>query len=103
MQIPTYGAPPMAHATQGCQGFTPIPSMQFEYEAPEEGEIRDLERQIGEARDKGESERLVEEKRRIYDSWIARLDRELGNAVNKKDQERLRNQRERAQREYGRQ
>jgi hypothetical protein len=92
------------HSAQGCSEFTSRPSMQFEYDAPEEGKIRDIERQIGEARRKGEPVApLVDEKRRTYDSWIARLDRELGDAADKTHQERIRQQRERAQREYGRQ
>jgi hypothetical protein len=104
MQFQIYDAPATVYGTQGFREFTSRPSMQFEYDAPEEGKIRDLERQIGEARRKGEPvEELVEEKRRTYDSWIARLDRERGNAADKRDQERIRQQLERAQREYGKQ
>lgn len=104
MQFQLYGVPATVHGSRRRRDFTPGPCMQFEYDAPEEGEIRDLERQIGEARRKGEPvEPLLEEKRRTYDSWIARLDRELGEAASKTDQERIKQQRERAQREYGRQ
>ena len=102
MQFPTYGALRTVRATQGCREFTPSPSMQLEDDAPEETKIRDLEGQIGEARRKGEPvESLLDERRRTYDSWIARLDRELGEAADKADQERIKKQRERARRDYG--
>jgi hypothetical protein len=75
--------------------------MRLEKEPPEESKIRELEKRIGEERDKGRTvDSLVEEKRRTYDSWIARLDREEPRASGEEKVE-LRNQRKRAVRFYG--
>lgn len=84
-----------------CRGVSRVRFFRLEPEAKEESKILDLERQIGEARDKGlPVEALIEERRQTYESWIGRLDREIGNARTESDRERLRRQRERAKRDY---
>lgn len=103
MQLRTCGALPTAAATRLWQGFSGVPSMRLEDVAPEESKIRDLERRIVDERRKGEPvDSLVDERRRTYDSWIARLDHEIGDP--RRDQQvrdRLQRQRERAIRDYG--
>ena len=75
--------------------------MKLEDVAVEETTIRDLERQIGEARRKGTPvDSLVEERRRTYQSWLERLDREEGTTTAERDLQRIKQQRERALRDY---
>jgi hypothetical protein len=92
----------MVDAIPSYQRSSYVPSMRLEFEAPEESKIRDLERQIDDDRRKGNQvDRLIEERKRIYDSWIDRLDKEIAGATDQPDRDRLERQRERAMREYG--
>lgn len=84
-----------------CTTWRPVKQpIWLEPGSKEESQILDLERKIGEARRNGQPvEPLLEERRQVYEAWIARLDRELkdGNAA---DRAWLRQQRERAIRDY---
>jgi hypothetical protein len=100
MELRTFSGLPTAAAPSLCQKFAWDPSMRLEHEALEESQILDLEKRIGDERDKGTIDSLVKEKRRTYDSWIERLDREIPRASGD-EKVRLKRQRERAVREYG--
>ena len=102
MQSPTYDALGTVGATRGRRNSSLRPSMQLEEVAPEETKIRDLEIQIGEVRRKGESvDALLDERKRTYESWIARLDRELEHAADNSTRDRIKHQRDRARSDYG--
>lgn len=84
-----------------CPTFSPSRSMQFEDVVPEETAIRELERQISEARHNGTpTDPLIERRRRTYESWIERLDREIRQPPRGSDPGKLRQQRERAITQY---
>ncbi len=100
MELRTSSGLPTGTAPSLCQKFSWVPFMRLEDEAPEETKIRDLEKRIGDERDKGTVDSLVKEKRRTYDSWIERLDREIPGASGD-EKVRLQRQRERAVRMYG--
>ncbi len=94
-------APHEVHQTTNipriCPAFSPSRSMQFEDVVPEETAIRELERQISEARRNGTpTDSLIERRRSTYESWIKRLDQEIQQPPRGSDPGKLRQQRERA-------
>lgn len=98
-------APHEVHQTTNvpriCPAFSPARSMQFEIVVPEETAIRELERQISEARRNGTpTDSLIEQRRRTYESWIERLDHEIQKPPQGSDPGKLRQQRERAITQY---
>ena len=100
MELRTSSGLPTGAAPSLCQKFSWVPFMRLEDEAPEETEIRDLEKQIDKEGDKEMVNSLEKEKRRIYDTWIERLDREIP-AASGAEKVRLELQRERAVQMYG--
>jgi hypothetical protein len=86
---------------QRCPSLSPPRALWLEFEAPEETHLRNVEIKISNARSNGlPVEALVEEHRRIYQSWIDRLDREIRDLPRGSDPEKLTKQRERATRQY---
>jgi len=77
-----------------CQSFERTHPIWLEKEEPEETQIRDLEKKIS------DHQSLINEKKKIYDSWIARIDREIGQA-SKDDKPTLQRKRDRIVQDYG--
>jgi hypothetical protein len=76
--------------------------MLLEETDPEEEKIVNLEREITDKGEKGESvDALLEKRKQIYERWIARIDRELRNARIRKEIDQLKRKRERVINQYG--
>jgi hypothetical protein len=99
MELRTSSGLPTGSAPSLRQKFSWVPFMRLEDVAPEETEIRDLEKRIDKERDKGIVDSLKRERRKIYDKWIDRLDREIP-AARGAEKVRLERQRERADQMY---
>lgn len=81
----------------------PLPNtLWFEDVAPEESVIRELEKQIGEARRNGTPvDTLIESRNRTYRSWLERLDQQESDPKTAEwERQKIRRQRERAKRDY---
>jgi hypothetical protein len=79
-----------------------ISPMLLEETDPEEEKIVNLEREITDKGEKGESvDALLEKRKQIYERWIARIDRELRNARIRKEIDQLKRKRERVINQYG--
>jgi hypothetical protein len=97
MQNAARDAQPPASLSRICPASFPSRSMRLEDVVPEETIIRELERQISEARrNDTPTDSLIERRRRTYESWIERLDRDIKQPPRGQDPGKLRQQRQRA-------